>query len=526
MTEEDELSPYLSGIINPFPRSSEVLSDLKELCIQAKEINESKKINEKEFGSYKNPKCWDDCTEILATLNQLETAQNLCAKNTRTNTPAVTIGTRRMQKGTVRPLNFQTMNEVSEKIEKYITGTSLTDEKKPIQGSTFNSLSEVQRNQFRSRSHTTTEIPTKNNNDFGIFQLKALETREGARKKHLSIQIDLLVDDCPQQKLIRVFTKNQRTKRKLSNPWQQYITSISLEGENKISQTKTAEDDLDIPYVPQSARKSIRYGDRNTMNTFLKKRKSLVAGRPVISSKENLQAIFERLPNPPSLPDGIITENTENIQKSAPRTIEFHRKQQQQQQQSKDNKQDINNNDNVNNDNNNNQKVLKVEPVKIFDPSLENLPDRPITSSPSLRRRLTLNCKPKDNEKLQKIISDEKNKKIEPKIKPLEEEPLFKDVTDITVVRNNIARVRTRGTTTISGEQGDPDSWRTQLRSAWDEEITSMPSTKRAWFKKEPSEFMGTLRRTGRKASEKDLRSKEKVCIFLSFLSSFFFFWF
>lgn len=296
----------LGQLVQPFPQTQEIITDIQDLCQKSEKLPH-------DFGDIPNniDNCWSECEDLINHINKLEKAQKLFT-NVRTSSVAtVTIGTRCPQNNVTNVLNRTDIEELTKKLSNFIKQT-------PSLRVTVERTTKKMSHNFEGRARAFTVNTTNSahlESKYNLNQLKAMETKEDDRKKHLSLRLDKLVDHSPQEKLLQVFTKTNR-RRNTSNPWQQYISLVSIESKSLTGQSNN-----------QSAakRKSFRYGDRNTMNMFLQKRKSKV---PATLSKEELHSFFQ------SANSGTTNDNKSNIvfgsdqiQKSAPRTVEFKRKQ-------------------------------------------------------------------------------------------------------------------------------------------------------------------------------------------------------
>ena len=449
-----EIDSCLNQIEQSFPETIEIIEEVKELCESAKEIIRAQKDinltnNQLKTNEESN---WKECERILNEINKIEKGKKMLQGIRTSSAATVTIGTRCGTLTNVsNVLNTMDMEELSKRITMQINQTNPTI-KTPLSPMLIPNDVEI-----RQRSFT---VSTCSNLDskFNLIQLKAMETKEGERKRHLSLRLDKLVNDEPQEKLLQVLTKTNNRTRKISNPWKQYIETVSNESKTNQIQSKhsySANDVLETNNTNIRSRKSIRYGDRNTMNMFLQKRKSKIA---TSLSKEEFQSLFQ------SQEDSTAQNNVDDdnklrpLQKSAPRRVEFKRKQD------------------------------RALPAK----------------NPPILTRM--------NETPSKILDYETNENQTTKDDKLVVSPREKMLKTIAVKHKNLSQLNDKDSSSSSDNNSSnpPNSPTANTTSPKSSNVQENRGSLRGWLKEgRPRDFIyGTLRR---KALDKDMKSRDKV---------------
>ena len=503
---EKEVPPFSCE----FPDSISILEELKELASLSQSLGEEalKEEKEKEI-----PECFLKCEQLLVNINVLEKVVDLQMQAKRN--AAVIIGNRRnspVQRptGIRKSLSFEASQKISDKIAVFLGG-----QLPPVRTKEVLSFPSP-RNLSRSSSIWERPVPSSNSINFLAEQQNDLFQR-------LSDQLENLVDDCPQEKLLQVFSKHQRTSNQSRTAWSAYFNSVST---GAPSSSKT--------------RKSIRYGNQDRMNSFLEKRKS-----GLLSADLKTQRIVN-----PSLFGAFIGDDeqsnfTEEDEELSQYRAKFAKPRVGCAVLAPPKKKTVA----VNVSSRNLRRRITLDGRTVQNEELVQLiqnqpkfppPQRPTgvespkspTSSP-LQKEIKTETKEeiekeelKDENNIEENSVDESNKLIEEKVEKRDTKVLnISDVEPTIRLRSRNAIKRRKGSDTASVPadlRQSGEDWQAQLRSAWTAEIGSMSSTKRAWYdsKEEismtpPKSHTSKLRR---KLGGGEIR-RDKVKIYMEYTS-------
>ena len=510
--EGEENSPRFSS---SFSQSESLLTELIQLCETSK-IHAAQQATQIDPIS-QPPTCWEACEKLIRNISIVERAASIQTQAKR-KAPVI-IGNRRQMNSGSNSLSLDLSNlyKLSEKILRFVGEIAQV----PPGRSNCNSFPQ----QRLARSATVSEVSAPVLGD--LISYDAIQQRNLAKYAKLNNLLMELMDDSPQVKLLQVFARHQRGQSNSRTAWSTYMNSVSTQ---------------EAPSGTSRNRKSLRYGTRDSMVSFQKKRKSVLDTTTIRGTKF--------IPNPSLFELALALEEDDKkkaLMDEDAQKVNFDRDR-----------------GSCSPDKTGRKRVG----ISTLTPPMKKQNSATTTPSKrSLRRRVTLNGRgaetvtiikqvqeqadailgPLEQKKestteekppVEKVIgtppSLEPTPEITPEVSTLEvskpvdivvriptvlhlESPTLPDIKIRTRPRKK-SNNSTASVPTDLRDGADSASWQSELRSAWNAEITTMSSTKRVWYNSKGDELAASATKNSPKISNRrrllggnDTKSREKV---------------